>query len=312
MIMIHCAFDFCVVRYHPKDVRFQYRPKSNFVILSQLFQKCKHFFTLYGTIALQVRSHKLLFRLFWRCNNMIFALIDDTKQDRDYLRSLLLEYSAHHSIDMILHDFSSGEEFLKAYRPFQYAAVFLDIYMDGMTGLETADALRKTDRNLPLIFITSSPEHMSEALRLHAYEYLTKPFDKSRLFQLMDDLMHRQTKTEDCLSFLSNRENQILPYSQIVFIRSANHTTEIQAKNGKLYTTRMNFSDIADQLCTDPRFLPIIRGVMVNMDDIIRFEAHSCYLEHNIQLPVNVRNFKQIEQFWKNYVFQKIRSEHIQ
>lgn len=41
MIIIHCVFDFCVVRYHPEDVRFQYKPKSNFVILSQLFGKCK-------------------------------------------------------------------------------------------------------------------------------------------------------------------------------------------------------------------------------------------------------------------------------
>lgn len=241
---------------------------------------------------------------------MIFALIDDTKQDRDYLRNLLLEYSAHHSIDMILHCFSSGKEFLKAYRPFQYAAVFLDIYMGGMTGLETADALRKTDRNLPLIFITSSPEHMADAFRFHAYEYLTKPFDKSRLFQLMDDLMYRQTKTEACLSFLSNRENQMVPYSQILYVRSSNHTTEVQTTDDRLYVTRMNFSDIADQLSADPRFLLIIRGILVNMDDIIRFADHSCYLEHHVQLPVNVKNYRQLEQIWKNYVFQKIRSEH--
>ena len=242
---------------------------------------------------------------------MIFALIDDTPQDREHLLVLLTEYAAHHSLDLQLHSFSSGEEFLKSYQPRRYAAVFLDIYMGGITGLETADALRKTDANLPLIFITSSPEHMADAFRLHAYEYITKPFDKPRIFQLMDDLMNKQTNAESYLSFISNRENQIVSYSQILYVRSANHTTEIQTAGNRLYVTRMNFSDIADQLSTDPRFLLIIRGILVNMDDIIRFADHSCYLEHNVQLPVNVKNYRQIEQIWKNYVFQKIRSEHI-
>ena len=46
------------------------------------------------------------------------------------------------------------------------------------------------------------------------------------------------------------------------------------------------------------------------MDYIVRFADHSCYLEGNIQLPVNVKNYRQIEEMWKNYIFQKIRSEH--
>lgn len=75
---------------------------------------------------------------------------------------------------------------MKNYRPCQYAAVFLDIYMNGITGIETAEVIRKTDANLLLIFITSSPEHMADAFRIHAYEYVTKPFEKSRIFRLMD------------------------------------------------------------------------------------------------------------------------------
>ena len=60
---------------------------------------------------------------------MIFALIDDTSADRQKLYSILTEYAAHHSDELILRCFSSGEEFLKNFHPCQYAAVFLDIYM---------------------------------------------------------------------------------------------------------------------------------------------------------------------------------------
>ena len=242
---------------------------------------------------------------------MIFALIDDTSTDREKLHSILTEYAAHHSGEMILHCFSSGEDFLKNYRPCQYAAVFLDIYMEGMTGLDTAKIIRKTDANLPLIFTTSSSEHMADAFRFHAYEYVTKPFDRSRIFQLMDDLMMRTTKEENLLSFVANRETHNIPYSDILFVRSSDHYAEIMTKRGHNYITRMNFSSISAQLSTDTLFLLIIRGVLVNMDSVVRFADHSCYLENGIQLPVNVRNCKQIEQVWKNYIFQIIRSEHM-
>ena len=44
---------------------------------------------------------------------MVLALIDDSKTDCDNLHDILVEYAAHHSNDLILHCFSSGEEFLK-------------------------------------------------------------------------------------------------------------------------------------------------------------------------------------------------------
>ena len=241
---------------------------------------------------------------------MIFALIDDSREDREKLHTLLTEYAAHHSGELILRCFSSGEEFLEKYRPCQYAAIFLDIYMSGITGLETAQVIRYSDADLPLIFITSSPEHMADAFRFHAYEYVTKPFERSRIFHLMDDLMKRTTKIENLLSFPANRETHQIPYSDILFVRSADHRSEIVTKKEHSYITRTNFSFIAEQLSTDSRYLLLIRGILVNMDYIVRFADHSCYLEGNIQLPVNVKNYRQIEQMWKNYIFQKIRSEH--
>ena len=118
------------------------------------------------------------------------------------------------------------------------------------------------------------------------------------------------TKAEAFLSFVVNRESHSISYSDILFVRSSDHYAEIHTQLGHTYITRMNFSSISEQLTDDPRFLLIIRGILINMDKIVRFAGHSCYLENSVQLPVNVRNSKKIEQIWKNYIFQKIRSEH--
>ena len=64
-----------------------------------------------------------------------------------------------------------------------------------------------------------------------------------------------------------------------------------------------------EQLSEDPRFLLILRGVLVNMDAIIAFDKTSCLMEGNLRFPINLRNSRQLMQIWQNYTFRKIRLE---
>ncbi len=74
--------------------------------------------------------------------------------------------------------FSSGEDFLGAFTPGKYDLIFLDIYMDGITGMETAKRIRQTDHDCRIIFITISPEFAVESYNVNASFYLLKPIGK--------------------------------------------------------------------------------------------------------------------------------------
>ncbi len=55
------------------------------------------------------------------------------------------------------------------------AVIFMDIYMEGMTGMESH---RKhscaMDSDTLIVFLTASEEHMPDAFRFHAYDYISK------------------------------------------------------------------------------------------------------------------------------------------
>ena len=104
---------------------------------------------------------------------MNIAIIDDLKTDSDRLVGLINTYMEQHRLQCRTMDlFSSGESFLDTFTSGKYHLIFLDIYMDGITGMETAKRIRQTDHDCRIIFITTSPEFAVESYNVNASFYL--------------------------------------------------------------------------------------------------------------------------------------------
>lgn len=234
---------------------------------------------------------------------MNIALVDDVTFETDRIKFILKNYAAANRMEFEVDSFSSGEEFLSAYEPFRYSIIFMDIYMEGISGVEVARRLRALDPNTILIFLTGSADHMPDAFQCHAFDYIQKPAKPEDLYRVMDDIMKKCTTAEKHLVFSYNRREYSIPYGDIVTVCAADHYLEITDTSGQLYKPRTTFSSVSEKLTTDKRFLLIIRGTLVNMDYIIRFSDGSCHMQGDLQLPINLRNSKKLEQIWKNYCF---------
>ena len=69
---------------------------------------------------------------------MNIAIVEDMHVDAEILRAQLLAYASQKRLRMDIHCFSSAEELLAEYHPLKYTVVFLDIFMNGMNGVEAA------------------------------------------------------------------------------------------------------------------------------------------------------------------------------
>jgi CheY-like chemotaxis protein len=92
------------------------------------------------------------------------AVCEDDPDDAAFLDDLI-EKSG---ILSECHAFAGGEELLASFGAGRYDLIFMDIYMEGMQGIETVEAIRQTDRNVVIAFITSSLDHALEGFRLNA------------------------------------------------------------------------------------------------------------------------------------------------
>jgi len=70
-------------------------------------------------------------------------------------------------------------------------AVFLDVQMPGMTGLEVAASL-PADRRPSVVFVTAYDEYALRAFEVSAVDYLVKPVTAERVERALDRLTRRE------------------------------------------------------------------------------------------------------------------------
>ncbi|BAZ92943.1 two component transcriptional regulator [Thiohalobacter thiocyanaticus] len=106
-------------------------------------------------------------------------VVDDQRSPRRSL-GLLLKNAG-----MQAGEAASGEEALAALQSGPYDVIVSDLRMDGMSGIDLLREVKNRFPRLPVILITAygSIESAVEAMRLGAYDYLTKPFDEDEMLE---------------------------------------------------------------------------------------------------------------------------------
>jgi len=104
-------------------------------------------------------------------------LIDDERPALDEL-AFLLDRDPRIG-EVITSDSATGA--LRTLQEIEVDAVFLDIQMPGLTGLDLAQVLARFRSPPPVVFVTAHDEHAVEAFDLRAVDYVLKPVREDRL-----------------------------------------------------------------------------------------------------------------------------------
>lgn len=106
-------------------------------------------------------------------------VVDDEAEVRD----LLCEYFAQRGYDVQQRADGGAAVAELAANPDGYGLVVTDLQMPGIDGLGVLKAARDAAPSPPVIIVTGHPslESAAEAIRLGAFDYLTKPFSLQQL-----------------------------------------------------------------------------------------------------------------------------------
>ena len=233
------------------------------------------------------------------------ALIDDRADDRislsKELDSVLRErgYKVE-TIDL----YTSGEDFLALFKAGKYDLVFLDIYMEGINGIQTATEIRRTDKNVRLIFVTTSNDFAAESYALRADYYLLKPYVHADILKaltvinLADYEQHRiVTLPDGSTCFLHD----------ILFSEYFNHKIILHLRKGQIKNLRASQAGMESLLCSNQSFMACTKGIIVNFEYVKRIEDWTIFLEENNQVPVSRRRMPEIRKAHAQYIFRHLR-----
>ena len=219
---------------------------------------------------------------------MNIAIVDDDPTLRISLRHFLHKWHTDNNLPLKMDEYDDGEEFLDSLQSNKYDIVFMDIFMEKKNGIDTATDMRKIDKNMVLVFLTSSSEHMPDAFSVHAFGYLLKPLLPEKLYRVMNDIKAVISPEEEpCLLVTNGKLELSIKYSDIVYINSDSNYCIIHCPEPT--KCRGPFSTLCEPLLEHPDFCLINRGILVGLAHVKDTDLGNCIMDNGDQLPLNTK-----------------------
>ncbi|MCK5913772.1 MAG: sigma-54-dependent Fis family transcriptional regulator, partial [Desulfuromusa sp.] len=121
-------------------------------------------------------------------NKYKILVVDDENSLREML-SILLQREGYQ-----VENAADGAAALVMIQENNYDLIISDIQMPRMTGIELLRQLREADNDVTVLMITafSSTEEAVEAMKLGAYDYITKPFKNDEIRLVIKNALERE------------------------------------------------------------------------------------------------------------------------
>ena len=238
---------------------------------------------------------------------MRIAIVDDLAAERALLKDRLEQQLHRRNVQADILEYESGETFLEAARKAPFTAAFLDIYMDGMTGMEAAKKLRKTNTDCLLVFTTTSTDHALEGFQVRALHYLVKPFSEEELSALLAEMLARLPRPEPVLTVKVSGSDVRLCYRDIISAEHFAHLINIRTTALKTLVTRQSFKVFTEPLKKDPRFFVCGRGMIVNLEHAADFRDGAFCMTDGSSVYVSQELLKPARQAFMEFLLQRER-----
>lgn len=107
------------------------------------------------------------------------AVIDDEAHHRRIIKRYINQLQTEVEEKINVYEYDGGEALLKSLDQ-GFHIIFLDQKMPGLSGFETAEKVRVSDKKVIIIFVTAIEELWEDGYSVQAFYYLTKPIDESK------------------------------------------------------------------------------------------------------------------------------------
>ncbi len=239
---------------------------------------------------------------------MRIAICDDEQRELEEISRVFSEAARALSTELSITACTSGQALAESVEAgFRPDLILLDVYMEGLGGIETARRLRRAQPGLPLAFLTASREFAVDAFELQALHYIIKPVTVEKAKTLLERLFAQTGRQKPCLELTDRRKEYRFPLESLQYVMSRDKGVEIHLESSPQHSwVACPFREVIGQLGNDPDFLQISRGCVVRLG-AVRYIGHGdCHMKNGQCLPIGRREQREVQNRYQDYLFQKM------
>lgn len=231
------------------------------------------------------------------------AICDDEQSFIQDLKINLERYAADTGREFCFFEFHDGIELLENYQP-DFDLIFMDIKMEKLNGLKTAEEIRKTDSTVGLFFLTSLSQYVWKGYEYGAINYLLKPMKYGRLKMELDRFFSRyQGKEEGYLSFSNDNGKYKVLYKNLRYAETQKRNVLLHF-DGQEQVIYKNMKEVASLLEAQRQFARCHASFIVNMVYVKSVENLEAVLTTGERVPISQPKRKEfmakLADFWRD------------
>lgn len=195
------------------------------------------------------------------------AIVEDEPDASETLKNMIQKFGAEHapSAAFDIAVFSDAETFLRDLR--DYEVIFLDIQMDGMSGMDAAREIRKRNEEVLIVFVTNMAQYAIESYEVEAYDFILKPLSYHNFFMKFRRILKKiaHLSNDDYCTLTTRFETRKVKIKDIIYVESCNHNLIFHIHGGEEVRITGSTMNEWERKLTPYYFIRCNSGFLVNL-----------------------------------------------
>jgi len=201
--------------------------------------------------------------------------------------------------------FSDGDSLLKSHAADPFDIILLDIIMPLINGIEIAREIREKDKNVRIVFLTSSVEFAVESYSVKASNYLVKPLIPDSFFSCMSELMDDMSEKDSYISIRCSDGVHRVKSSSIEFVEAQNKNIIFTMNDGHTIRSNQPLYSYEESLTEKDGFFKCHRSYIINLFYIDTFNTKEVTMRSGCIVPISRKYHKEFEEAYFTAYFGK-------
>lgn len=237
------------------------------------------------------------------------CICDDDEKYCSSIEEYIINFSRQLMVDCDIDIYTSGEALLKARNEndIKYQLCFLDIEMNKINGIETASYIRKKDREMLIVYISSYDRYTLESFAVSPFRYILKPVNKEEIENILSLAYNEIMINNQYLFFKYQNIHYQVKYENIVSIESEggrmiNVNTNDEVKLYKFYGKMKELENKLNPMI----FIRVSSGVFVNFNYIYIISGYKIQMVNGSIYMISRTKNKNVKDAYNEYLKRKI------
>lgn len=235
---------------------------------------------------------------------MRLAICDDMQIFLRHIKTALDRWEGCPS-DLQTEIFEDGDSLIAAHHANPFDIILLDVIMPLLNGIETAREIRQTDRNVKIVFLTSSAEFAVDSYTVKANNYLLKPLDPEKLYACLNELSEDLRKKPKTIVIKGIKSVHQIEIKEIEYLEAQNKHVLLVLRDGTSLISVDPLYSFEEQLSLNEGFFKVSRSYIINIHYVNTYSAKDVRMRSGYLISVARSCQKEFETAYFETLFGK-------